>query len=334
MEIALVGSLSPRLAVPSPYVIAGGFRLVELAALSTCEEGKAVIYVEDSVELPLILEGCKLEVRKGVPRDVPKVHVGCVPYLLRSRNLRCGGSYINLGGEELVVEPLTSLADIIEKNVEIMNMAFDKLRELGVELIRGDVKGVTRGLVYVRGKIYEYTYVEGPAVVGPSSAVLPFTYVRPGTALYFDSKIREEAKNAILDAYTRKQHTGYLGDAYVSAFVNMGAGTTVSNLKNTLGLIRPSYTSRAYRKLGPILGEFVKTAIGTLIYGGRYVGPLSHVYGVVDRDVPPLSIFKNGEVEPMDRDKAVEFIQRDLAQFGRSDLGPYFKARLIEQSLF
>jgi hypothetical protein len=115
--------------------------------------------------------------------------------------------------------------------------------------------------------------------------------------------------------------------------VNFGAGTTVSNLKNTLGAIRPSYATKSYKKLGPVIGEFAKTAIGTLIYGGKYVGPLTHLYGVVDRDVPPLSIYKWGEITPMDREKAKEYLRRDLAQFGREDLYSYYLERLLQKPL-
>jgi len=334
VEVAIRGELRPKLAAPAPYLVVGGFRLVELAALALCEFGKVVVYVEEAVDLPMVLEGCRYEVRQGAPEDVPAVDTGCVPHLLSSLNLRCGDREVRLGkGEPRAVEPLRTLADVVEKNVEVMKAAFSKLRELGVEFVKGDVRGVVVGDMFIRGKVYEYTYVEGPAVVGPNSSILPFTYVRAGSVLYFDSKVRDEVKNAVFDAYTRKQHGGYVGDSYVASFVNLGAGTTFSNLKNTLGLIKPSYADRGYKKLGPVLGEFVKTAIGTLVYGGRYVGPLSHVYGVVDVDVPPLSIFRGGKIVPMDREKAKEYIRRDLAQFGRDDLYPFYK-RLVEQPLF
>ncbi|MEZ0319315.1 MAG: sugar phosphate transferase [Pyrobaculum sp.] len=337
MEIAIRGSVSPPLLTPPPYIIAGGFRLAELAALSLCQFGKVVIYVDTAADLPLILEGCSFEIRTldEDKIDVPSIHVGCVPHLLKSPNLSCGGSELRLGkGDVLRAEPLTTLADFLEENVNVMRLALAKLKELGVELIKGEAGGTIHGDVYLRGRIYEYAYVEGPAVVGPGSAVLPFTYIRPGTTLYYDSKVRDEAKNAVLDAYTRKQHGGYLGDSYVASFVNFGAGTTVSNLKNTLGEIKPSYSQRRYKKLGPVFAEFVKTAIGTLVYGGRYVGPLSHVYGVVDRDVPPLSIFKNGAASPMDLEKAKEYLRRDLAQFGRGDLYHFYAVRLFQKSLF
>lgn len=333
MELAVVGRIDPPLLTPAPYLIVGGFRIVELAALAFCDMGRVVIYVEDTVDLPHILEGCRFEIRKGIPLDVPKIHVGCIPHLLKSRNLACGESRLDFRGELLTAEPFTSIADLLENNIEVMKLAIGRLKELGIEIMKGDVGGVVRGDIYLRGKLYEYTYVEGPAVIGPSSAVLPFTYVRPGTTLYYDVKIRDEAKNAILDSYTRKQHSGYLGDTYIAAFVNLGAGTTVSNLKNTLGPIRPSYTSKTYKKLGPVFGEFVKTAIGTLVYGGKYIGPISHIYGIVDRDVPSLTIYKHGEFLPMDREKAKEYIRRDLAQFNRDDLYPFYTARLLEKSL-
>jgi hypothetical protein len=63
------------------------------------------------------------------------------------------------------------------------------------------------------------------------------------------------------------------------------------------------------------------------------VGPLSHLYGVVDRDVPPLSIYRGGEAAPMDREKAKEYIRRDLAQFGREDLYSYYVEKLVEKPL-
>jgi hypothetical protein len=334
MELAIVGNIAPPLATPSPYLVAGGFRIVELAALALCEGGKVTIYVEEAVDLPYILAECRFEIRRGVPPDVPRIEAGCVPYLLKSRNLSCGGDKLKLGrGEEVVAEPLVTVADIIHHNTEIMKEALSRLKELGIELVKGEVRGTVRGEAYIRGKVYEYTYVEGPVVVGPNSAVLPFTYIRPGTVLYFDAKARDEVKNSVLDAYTRKQHGGYLGDSYVSPFVNFGAGTTVSNLKNTLGAIRPSYAAKSYKKLGPVIGEFAKTAIGTLIYGGKYVGPLTHLYGVVDRDVPPLSIYKWGEITPMDREKAKEYLRRDLVQFGREDLYSYYLERLLQKPL-
>ncbi|CCC82052.1 sugar phosphate nucleotidyl transferase [Thermoproteus tenax] len=321
MELGIVGDLAPKLLIPPPMAITGGFRIVELAALALCDKvDRVIVYVDGpDLGLPLVLDKfCRLEVRfQRPPDDVVKVDVGVAPYLLASTNLRCAGVDLGLGGEPLrECTRLESYADLVEANVKLMELAISKLKALGFETVRGEARGVVKGDVVLLGKAHEYTYISGPAIVGPESEALPFSYVRPGSVLYFGVKARDEVKNSILDAFVHKEHHGYLGDSYVSAFVNFGAGTTVSNLKNTLGLIRPSYAGRGYRKLGPIVGEFVKTAIGTLIYGGKYVGPLSHLYGVVDRDIAPLTIYRNGVEEPMSEAKLPELLRRDLSRFG------------------
>ncbi len=321
MELALTGELRPRLLVPAPLAIVGGFRIAELVALALCDKAdKVVVYVNGpDLGLPLpISRYCRVEVKYGeVPDDVPKIDVAVAPYLLKSLSVDCRGKRADLGGEPVKdCEPMETYADLIAKNLEIMTLAIRKLKELNVELVEGDVKGVIKGEVVVWGKTHEYTYVAGPAVIGPESEVLPFSYIRPGAVLYYGVKARDEVKNSIMDAFAYKEHHGYLGDSYVSAFVNFGAGTTVSNLKNTLGPIRPSYSGKEYSKLGPVIGEFVKTAIGSLIYGGKYIGPMSHVYGLVDRDVPPLVIYRNGAMTPMDKSKIAQLVERDLSRFG------------------
>jgi hypothetical protein len=53
----------------------------------------------------------------------------------------------------------------------------------------------------------------------------------------------------------------------------------------------------------------------------------------VNRDVPPLSIYRGGEAAPMDKEKAKEYIRRDLAQFGREDLYSYYVEKLVEKPL-
>nr|KJR73838.1 MAG: sugar phospate transferase [Thermoproteus sp. AZ2] len=323
MELALVGDLRPRLLTPPALAIVGGFRIAELVALALCDKGeRPTIYINGlDLGLPFILSAfCKFDVRYGeVPRDVAKVDVSIAPFLLWSTKLECGPSAdLGLGDEPYKCNPLTSYADLVAMNQTIMERALSKLRGLGYELVKGEVLGVLKGDALVLGKIHEYAYVKGPAVIGPSSEVLPFSYIRPGSALYYGNKVRDEVKNSVLDSFTYKEHHGYLGDSYVSSFVNFGAGTTVSNLKNTLGPIRPSYSDKSYGKLGPIIGEFAKTSIGSLIFGGKYIGPFSHIYGLVDRDIPPLTIYRNGAMTPMDPAKVPQLLERDLSRFGLS----------------
>ena len=319
MELAIQDSPETQpisLLQPSGNVVIGGLRLFEIAALALCDRGRPRIYVEGPpIKVPTILDklGCGFEVRWGeAPSDVPRLTPSQVLNLLKAPSYTC-----QLGTVQLVdTEPakidcwaLESGADVIALNVEVMRLVIRRLRGLNAWRWDGDVA--------VMGRVRECTVVEGPAIIGPESVAGPLAYIRPGTVLYYGAVLRDEAKNAILDAYAHKAHSGYLGDSYVGVRANLGAGTTTSNLKNTLGPIRPRYpipTTRTYRKLGAVIGDYAKTAIGTLIYGGRFIGPASHVYGVVRDSVPPLTIYEDGEAREMDPGKAAEILARDGAE--------------------
>jgi len=317
VEVSVLDSVETQpisLLQPSGNVIVGGLRIFELVALALCEFGKPRIYVEGpAIRVPTILDrlGCPFEVVwGGAPSDVPRLTPSQAINLLKAPSYRCELGRVSLVDREpMDVEcwSLESGADVIAINIDVMRLVIGRLRELN--MWRWDDSDVA-----LMGRVRECSVVEGPAIIGPESVAGPLAYLRPGTVLYFGAHVRDEAKNAIFDAYAHKAHSGYVGDSYVGMRANLGAGTVTSNLKNTLGLIRPKYpnpVTRAYKKLGAVIGDFAKTAIGSLIYGGRFIGPVSHVYGLVHSSVPPLSIYRNGSVEEMDEEKAAEYLRRD-----------------------
>jgi hypothetical protein len=89
-------------------------------------------------------------------------------------------------------------------------------------------------------------------------------------------KVGGEISNTIILGYTNKPHDGFLGDSYVGEWVNFGAGSTTSNLKNTYSEISmPAYgkmikTGRQF--LGALVGDHTKMAIGTKLMTGSYIG--------------------------------------------------------------
>ncbi len=120
--------------------------------------------------------------------------------------------------------------------------------------------------------------LEGPCYIGPSSQVGCHAHIRPHTVVGPICKVAGEISHTILHSYTNKGHHGYLGHSLVGQWVNLGAATNVSNLKNTYGQIRTQLqpntpaedTKRMY--LGPILGDYVRTGIGTRLMTGSCVG--------------------------------------------------------------
>src|SRR3954462_4173874 len=119
--------------------------------------------------------------------------------------------------------------------------------------------------------------LKGPCYVGPHSQVKPLTVVHAGTSIGPMCKVAGEINNSIITAYTNKSHEGYLGDSYLGEWVNLGAGTTTSNLKNTYGPVRlrmgkTTEVETGRRHLGSLIGDHAKTAIGTRLMTGSYVG--------------------------------------------------------------
>ncbi len=97
------------------------------------------------------------------------------------------------------------------------------------------------------------------------------------------SRVRGEVDHVTTLGYSNKAHEGFLGHAYLGCWVNLGAGTVTSDLKHTYGSIRvgPPGARRdtGLLKFGCLLGDHVKTGVGTRLETGTVVGAGSSLFG-------------------------------------------------------
>ncbi|HYE21239.1 MAG TPA: putative sugar nucleotidyl transferase [Tepidisphaeraceae bacterium] len=162
--------------------------------------------------------------------------------------------------------------------------------------------------------------IKGPAYVGPHCQVKPMSVIHAGTSLGPVCKVGGEIGNSILTGYSNKAHEGYLGDSYLGEWVNLGAGTITSNLKNTYGQIKIRVGSRelptGMRHLGSLIGDHAKTAIGTRLMTGSYVGYSSMIAasGLPPTFVPSLSFVTDRGREGYRMEKAVEVMRAVYAR--------------------
>jgi UDP-N-acetylglucosamine diphosphorylase/glucosamine-1-phosphate N-acetyltransferase len=162
--------------------------------------------------------------------------------------------------------------------------------------------------------------VTGPCYIGPHATVTPLAQIRPGTSIGPLCKVGGEVSLSIMLGYSNKAHDGYLGHSYVGKWVNLGAGTTTSNLKNTYGAITVKTRSRVlsdgWRFLGSLIGDHAKTAIHTRLMAGTYVGFSAMLAGsgIAPRFVPSLGFWTDRGVEPYRIDKATEVAGRMFAR--------------------
>jgi UDP-N-acetylglucosamine diphosphorylase/glucosamine-1-phosphate N-acetyltransferase len=118
--------------------------------------------------------------------------------------------------------------------------------------------------------------LQGPCCIGAHTQISPLAMIRPGVSIGAMCKIGGEVSNSIVLNYTNKPHEGFLGDSYVGEWVNIGAGTTTSNLKNTYSHVNMSLgegrIDTGRRFLGSMIGDHSKIAINTSLMAGTYIG--------------------------------------------------------------
>jgi UDP-N-acetylglucosamine diphosphorylase/glucosamine-1-phosphate N-acetyltransferase len=138
-------------------------------------------------------------------------------------------------------------------------------------------------------------YIEGPVFIGQNAVVGPNCYIRPYTSLGKGVKIGNavEIKNCIIMDGTHIGHLSYVGDSIIGRECNFGAGTITANLRHDNQAVKSALkgkrVSSGRRKLGAIIGDNVKTGIGTSIAPGivMHQGSRTGIGVIVDRDIGP-----------------------------------------------
>ena len=189
-----------------------------------------------------------------------------------------------------------------------------------VRLEPGCVFDTTDGPIWLaeRSVVRAFTRVCGPTYLGPHSTLLGGSI--ECSSLGPVSKIRGEFSTSICLGYANKQHDGHIGHAYLGRWVNLGAETTNSDLKNNYGTIRlwtpDGEVDTGEVKLGSLLGDHVKTGIGLLLNTGTVVGAGSNLYGaeMPPKYVPPFSWGSGEELVEYRVDKFLEVAERAMAR--------------------
>lgn len=136
--------------------------------------------------------------------------------------------------------------------------------------------------------------ITGPAYIG-NETIISSALIREGCSIGKVCRIGGEIEKTIVHDYSNKHHLGYLGHAYVGEWINVGAATANSDLKNTYGTIKVNVNEKSMdtkkTKVGCFLGDHAKISIGTQIYTGRKIGVASQVHGFITEDVPSFTVW-------------------------------------------
>ncbi|MFA6322013.1 MAG: putative sugar nucleotidyl transferase [Candidatus Buchananbacteria bacterium] len=138
-------------------------------------------------------------------------------------------------------------------------------------------------------KILPFTYLAGPIYIGKNCLIKEFASIKSNCCFGSVCKVGGEVEATIIQGYANKQHYGFLGHSYLGEWINIAAGTSNSDLKNTYSNIRIGGVETGQQFLGTVIGDFSRTAINTSIFTGRIIGVSSFVYGTITRDIVSFS---------------------------------------------
>lgn len=120
--------------------------------------------------------------------------------------------------------------------------------------------------------------IHGPCAVLDSTRVADHTMLKANTVIGPHCRVGGEIGGTVFQGFANKSHHGHLGDSWIGAWANLGAGTVNSNLLNTYGDVAMRLSPdgprlRSGRQfLGCVIGDHAKTAIGTRIMTGTSIG--------------------------------------------------------------
>ncbi len=170
--------------------------------------------------------------------------------------------------------------------------------------------------------VESFSRVTGPCYVGPKTKLYS-AQVGGGTSVFDGCKLGGQADNSIFMPHTNKAHQGYVGDSYIGEWVNIGAGSNFSNLKNTYGNVRLGVDGKkidsGMLKLGPAVGDMCKLSIGALVYAGKMLGAGCQVTGLVADNIPGFTYLgPSGKMVELRVDSVVETQRRMMERRGET----------------
>ena len=149
----------------------------------------------------------------------------------------------------------------------------------------GVVIDATNGAVYIDDNVFIYpnAVIEGPVYIGKDSKIKIGAAIYENVSIGSNCKIGGELEDAVILPYSNKQHAGFIGHSYLGSWVNLGADTNCSDLKNNYSTVKVKLNGKTIdtgtQFLGVIIGDHSKSAINTMFNTGTIVGISSNIFG-------------------------------------------------------
>jgi len=173
----------------------------------------------------------------------------------------------------------------------------------------------TQGAIVISdyATIEPFTFIKGPAFIGKSALIKSGTKIYGPCVIGEYSKVAGEIAESVFHSHVNKQHEGFVGHSYICPFVNLGADTVTSDLKNNYSGIRINSNNKevdtGMQFLGSIIGDHSKTSINTMLNTGSLIGIFANIFGggFPPKNISSFSWIEAGkDPDKYDVEKAIE----------------------------
>lgn len=149
--------------------------------------------------------------------------------------------------------------------------------------------------------VQAFTRIEGPCYIGRGTTVLGGRIT--GSTIGPACKVAGEIDTSIIHANSNKAHTGFVGHSYIGEWVNLGAGTHFSDLRNDYATVHVTVAGERINsgcmKVGSFVGDHCKTGLNTLLNTGTMVGAFCNLLPtgwLLPKVIPSFSTFWNAQL--------------------------------------
>ena len=249
--------------------------------------------------------------------------------------------------EETEIKYVTYQWDLVSRNGEQIVVDFNKVVDrnkpmnlgkiyAGVNMIQpnnifidkdakvkpGVVLDAEEGPIYIgRGAtIMSNAVIEGPCYIGDKTKIKVAAKIYENTSIGPVCKVGGEVEESIIHSYSNKQHDGFLGHAYLGQWVNLGADTNNSDLKNNYGSVKVFINDEPVNSgsmfVGLTMGDHSKSGINTMFNTGTVVGFSANIYGggFPPKYMPSFSWGGAESLQTYDLRKAMQVAERVMAR--------------------
>lgn len=200
--------------------------------------------------------------------------------------------------------------------------------EEGAKINAGCIINATTGPVYLGkdAEILEGSMVRGALALGEHAVIKMGAKIYGATTIGDGCKVGGEISNVVFFANSNKGHDGYLGNAVIGEWCNLGADTNCSNLKNNYDAIKiwDEHSNKSIQTglqfCGLMMGDHSKCGINTMFNTGTVAGVSANVFGsgFPEKFIPSFSWGGSEGMTTYDFNRALDTANRMMARRGKS----------------